>query len=113
MRCFEGLVYDMQSGAWVALRAVLGHWAGDGLPLPQAKSPPTVERRVTLFRPEPWQWGSGFWCCVVGVGRGIGQLHCRERTPLRKIRRRFQDCKHTSLISLVGEYTRVRASPLQ
>jgi hypothetical protein len=31
------------------------------------------------------------------VGRRDERLHCWVRTPPRKIRRRFQGCKHTSL----------------
>jgi hypothetical protein len=41
------------------LRAVLWQWARGGLPLPQAKSPLTVARRMIHFGPEPWQRGSG------------------------------------------------------
>ena len=64
MRCFKGRVYDMQRGAWGGMRAVLGHCAGCGLPLPQAKAPSTAERRVILFGPELCQWDSGL--CVGG-----------------------------------------------
>jgi hypothetical protein len=39
--------------------AVLGQWAGAGLPLPQAKAPLTIAQCVILFGPEPCQWGSG------------------------------------------------------
>src|SRR5215207_9084775 len=41
------------------MRAVLGHCACDGLPLPQDKARFTVARRLILSGPEPCQWGSG------------------------------------------------------
>ena len=66
------------------MRAVLWHRAGSGLPLPQAKSPSTVEQHVILFGPEPWRWGSGFISLQVGVGRRNGRLHCWVRTPPSK-----------------------------
>jgi hypothetical protein len=34
LRCFEGRVYGHAAWRVGGLRAVLGHWAGDGLPLP-------------------------------------------------------------------------------
>jgi len=52
-----------------AMRAVLRHWAGGGLPLPQAKSSLTVARRVTLFGPESHCQGSSSFALRVGVGR--------------------------------------------
>jgi hypothetical protein len=90
------------------LRAVFWHWAGDGLPLPQAKGPLTVALLVILFGPEPWQWDSGSFVLRGGVGRRNGRSHCWVRTPLRKIRRQFQGYKHLSLTSFVGESSRVR-----
>src|SRR5918994_6149123 len=50
---------------------MLGHRAG-GLPLPQAKAPPTVARGVIGFGPEPWQWGSG--CFALRGGGGSLEL---------------------------------------
>jgi hypothetical protein len=50
------------------MRAVLWHWAGGGLRLPQAKAPSMVGRRVILFGPEPWHWGAGLSCYGVGGG---------------------------------------------
>src|SRR5215204_127122 len=84
------------------MRAVLGQWAGGGLPLPQDKAPPTVTRRVIHFGPEPCQWGSGFSYCRVGVGRRILEREWLRRTPPRKIHAQFQRHKHTSL-SLKGD----------
>ena len=51
----------LRHAAWCVggLRAVLGQWAGDSLPLPQAKAPSTVGRLVILFGPEPHWQGSG------------------------------------------------------
>jgi hypothetical protein len=95
------------------MRAVLGHWAGDSLPLPQAKSPLTVAWGVILFGPEPYCQGSGSLALRVGVGRRNGQLHRWVRTPHRKIRARFHGYKHTSLISLLGKSSRVRLSLAQ
>jgi hypothetical protein len=48
------------------LRAVFWYCAGGGLPLPQAKAPTTVARRVIHFGPEPWRWDSGL--CTGGWG---------------------------------------------
>jgi hypothetical protein len=42
--------------------------------------------------------------CGVGVGRGNWRLHCWEHTPCRKIRHRFQECKHTLLTLLAVCY---------
>ena len=80
-----------------SLRAVLGHCAGCSLPLPQAKPPSALARRVIDFGPEPWQWGSGSFASRVGVGRRNGRLHRWVRAHLRKIRSQFQGGKHTSL----------------
>jgi hypothetical protein len=68
----------VRHSAWCVggLRAVLWHWAGGGLRLPQAKAPSMVGRRVILFGPEPWHWAPGLSCYGVGVGRGNGRLHC-------------------------------------
>src|SRR5215212_1053693 len=90
------------------MRAVLWHWAGGGLPLPQAKAPPTLARLVILFEPESWQWGSGSYALRGGGGRRNGLLHCWVRTPPGKIRSQFRGCKHTSLIFLVDESSEVR-----
>src|SRR5215217_1650923 len=90
------------------MRAVLWHWAGGGLPLPQAKAPPTLARLVILFEPESWQWGSGSFALRGGGGRRNGLLHCWVRTPPGKIRSQFRGCKHTSLIFLVGEFYALR-----
>jgi hypothetical protein len=63
---------------------VLWHWAGGGLPLPQAKAPLTVARPVILFGPEPWRWGSGTVAAgwgVVGMGGCIaGCAHPLEES---------------------------------
>ena len=85
------------------LRAVLWQWAGGGLRLPQARTPPTVARRVIHFGPESRCQGSGSVVLRGGVGRRNGQLHCWMGTPPRKIRARFQGYKHTSLTSFVDE----------
>jgi len=85
------------------LRAVLGQWAGDGLPLPQTKAPATVERHVILFGPEP---GNGAPVFVLGGGGGSRKLAVAMlgvHTPPRKIRRQFHEYKHTSLVVLAGE----------
>src|SRR5829696_1862096 len=50
------------------LPAVLWQWASDGLPLPQAKAPPTVARGVIPFGPEPCQRGSGSFALRMGGG---------------------------------------------
>ena len=61
------------------MRAVLGHWAGDSLPLPQAKSPLTVAWGVILFGPESyWQGSSSF------VLRGGGGCIAERAHPLEK-----------------------------
>ncbi len=86
------------------LRAVLGQWAGGGLPLPQAKAPHTVGRRVILFGLEPCQWGFGTFALRGGVGRGNWWLHCWACTLHRKIRVQFQERKHTSLVTSIVEY---------
>jgi hypothetical protein len=67
------------------MRAMLGHWAGCGLPLPQAKSPLTIARLVILFGPEPHCQGSGAFVLgvgwVVGMGGRIaGCAHCLEKS---------------------------------
>jgi hypothetical protein len=91
------------------LRAVLWQWAGCGLPRPQAKAPPTLARRVILFGPESWPWGSGYCALRVGgVGRRNGRLHCWVRTPPRKIRCRFHEYKHTWLIFVVDKFCELR-----
>jgi hypothetical protein len=51
-------------------------------------------------------------CWGVGVGRRIGRLHCWVRTPLRKIRARFQEYKHTSLTFLVGKSLKLSIVPV-
>jgi hypothetical protein len=56
------------------LRAVLGQWAGGGLPLPQAKAPLTV----ALLVPAPLRCG---WGRAVGMGGCIvGCAHSLEKT---------------------------------
>src|SRR5687767_13979719 len=61
------------------MRAVLGHWAGDSLPLPQGKSPLTVAWGVILFGPESyWQGSSSF------VLRGGGGCIAEREHPLEK-----------------------------
>ena len=46
------------------------------------------------------------------MGRGNGRLYCWVCTPPRKIRIRFRECKHTSLILLVGKFSDVRICAL-
>jgi hypothetical protein len=90
------------------LQAVLGHWAGGGLRLPQAKSPLTVARCVIHIGPEPCQWGSGSFVLRGGGGsRKLAAALLGVHTP-RKIRARFQECKHTSLNLIVVELSAVR-----
>ena len=72
------------------LRAVLGHCAGRGLPLPQAKSPYTVARIVINFEPEPHRQGSDS-LALVGVGRRNGRSHCWACIPPRKYAPTFKD----------------------
>ena len=50
------------------MRAVLWQWTGGGLPLPQAKAPPTVARDMTLFGPESYCQGSGNFVLRGGGG---------------------------------------------
>jgi hypothetical protein len=66
------------------LRAVLWQWAGDGLPLPQAKAPLTVARGVIHFGPEPWRWGSGSFA-LQGWG-GSRRAVRFGRSPSRRLR---------------------------
>src|SRR5215212_4642370 len=42
---------------------------------------------------------------VAGVGRGDGPSWCWVRIPPRKLRSRFQEFKHTSLIFLAGKFS--------
>src|SRR5215216_5089986 len=94
------------------LRAMLRHWAGCGLPLTKAKAPLTVARHLFHFGREPWRWGSGPFALRCGVGRGKWRLHCWVCTRLRKIRIRFRECKHTSLILLVGKSLKLSIVPV-
>ena len=52
--------------------------------------------------------GLRFTCVGGGVGRRNGRLHCWVRTPPRKIRRQYQECKHTSLIFIVVTFCELR-----
>src|SRR5215217_7664968 len=68
------------------MRAVLWQWAGGGLPLPQAKSPPTLAWLVILFEPEPYQWGSGPFMLRGGGGSqewaiALLGVHTPSRNP--------------------------------
>jgi hypothetical protein len=90
------------------MRAVLGHWASDGLPLPQATAPSAVARVVILFGPEPHCQGSGSFVLGEGVGRRNGRSQRWVRTPHQKICHHFQEFKDTSLIFLVGKCCELR-----
>jgi hypothetical protein len=104
-RCFEGRVYDIERGTWLACERC----SGGGLPLPQAKSPSTVAQRVIhYFGPEPWQWGSGSFALQVGVGRRNERLHRLACTPSRKIRAQFHGCEHTLLNVIVVTFYDLR-----
>ena len=81
---------------------------GDGLRLAKAKAPSTVARCVIHFGPESHCQGSGSLVLrgggVVENGRCVpGCAH-----PHLKIRYRFREYKHTSLIFLVGEFCELR-----
>src|SRR5215213_9919014 len=82
------------------LRAVLWQWAGGGLPLPQAKAPPTVRRRMIHIGPEPWEWGSGSFA-LRGGSRKMAVALLNVHTPLEKSAADFTD---TSIHRLVSQY---------
>jgi hypothetical protein len=66
------------------MRAVLGQWAGGGLPLPQAKAPSTVARLEILFGPEPCQWGSGYFALRGGSRKlavALQGVHTTSKNP--------------------------------
>jgi hypothetical protein len=67
MRCFEGLVYDVQRGAWVVCERCSGSGRAVVYVHPK-KAPLTVAGHVILFEPKPWQWGSGSFLLRVGGG---------------------------------------------
>jgi hypothetical protein len=85
LRCFEGRVYDIQRGALGGMRAVLGQWAGGGLPLPQAKAPFTLARGVILFGPESHCQGSGLLCRGAGWVAEMGGCIAQCVQPLEKL----------------------------
>jgi hypothetical protein len=60
----------LRHSAWYVggLPAVLGHWAGGGLPLPQAEGPSTVAQRVIHIGPEPHCQGSHSFALRGGGG---------------------------------------------
>ena len=69
------------------LRAVLWHWAGGSLPLPQAKALSTVAGLVILFGLEPWQWDSGSFVLRGGGGSRkmavvVLGVHTTSKNPL-------------------------------
>ena len=68
LRCFEGRVYHMQRGAWVACERCSGTGRVMVYLYPKAKSPLTVGRLVIHFWPEPHCQGSGAFVLRGGSG---------------------------------------------
>jgi hypothetical protein len=84
-RCFEGRLYDLERGAWVACERCsgTGRVEGSGLRLPLGKALLTVERRVTHFMPEFHCQGSGLCVAEWVLGMSsciIGCAHPSEKS---------------------------------
>ena len=87
------------------MRAVLWQWAGDGLPLPQAKSPLTVAQRAIHFEPESQSRGSGSLCYGVEWVVEIGGRIAGCAHPLEKSGSGFADASiHRLLYSEDTQY---------
>jgi hypothetical protein len=67
-----------------------------------------VARFVILFGRSPGNVAPVHLCWGMGVGRGKWRLHCWMCAPPRKIRRKFQERKHTSLTFLVVTFYELR-----
>jgi hypothetical protein len=105
MRCFEGPVYDMQRGAWVACERCSGSGRVVVYLSTLRQSAPHGSAACDPLPAGVLVMGLRSLCW--GVGRRNGRLHCQVGTPPRKIRHYFQECKHTSLVFLVGEVVEV------
>jgi hypothetical protein len=108
-----------------SLRAVLGQWAGGGLPLPQGKSPSTVARLAILFGPEPHSQGSGSIALRDGGGSrkladALLGVHTPSKNPPPVSRAQAyialhlsSDVRRTSPLRRYPKFTsRVRVAPL-
>src|SRR5215204_3222894 len=90
------------------MRAVLWHWAGGSLPLPQARTPSTVGQLVIVFGPESYYQGSVSFMLRGGGGSRRWAVAWLGVHTSSKNLHSVSKYKHTLFISLMGESSRGR-----